>query len=121
METLQHVYAPELSVERKRSLVSRFFAWCESQEEERLLWLGIVVGGHGCVITPLTLLFIALSGNHTIFWPFAIGAMAMALVVNLAAFPTKITLPVFFLSLVVDLFIIINCIALGLTGIPVSY
>jgi hypothetical protein len=119
METLQHVYTPEFSVEKKRSLAGRFLTWCESREEERLLWLGFIVGGHGCVFTPLTLLFIILAGNLTIFWPFAIAAMTMSLVVNLAALPTKITIPVFFLSLLIDLFIIVNCIAIGLTAPPV--
>jgi hypothetical protein len=113
METLQHAYAPEMVTERKRSLISRFFAWCETQEESRLLWLGIIVGGHGCVITPLTLLFIMLAGNPVIFWPFAIAAMTMALVVNLAALPARITIPIFLFSLLIDLFVIINCIAIG--------
>lgn len=113
METLQHVYAPELVAERKNSLIRRFFAWCQAQEENRLLWLGIILGGHGCVITPLTLLFIMLAGNPVILWPFAIAAITMALVVNLAALPTKITIPIFLFSLLIDLFIIINCIAIG--------
>lgn len=114
METLQHVYTPHLAGERKKSLMARFLTWCETQEEQRMLWLGFTVGGHGCVFTPLTLLFIMLAGNLTIFWPFAIAAMAMSLVVNLAALPTKITIPVFFISLIIDLFIIINCIVIGL-------
>lgn len=117
METLQHVYVPQRVTESKRSLTDRFFAWCHAQEENRLLWLGIIVGGHGCVITPLTLLFIMLAGNPAIMWPFAIAAMTMALVVNLAALPTKITIPIFFFSLLIDLFIIINCIAIGFSVI----
>jgi hypothetical protein len=41
--------------------------------------------------------------------------MGMCLVTNLAALPTKITLPIFFLSLVIDLAIIISGIASGFT------
>jgi hypothetical protein len=117
METLQHVYTPELVTERKISLTSRFLTWCQAQEENRLLWLGIILFGHGCVITPLTLFSIMLAGNPVILWPFAIAAMTMSLVVNLAAMPTKITIPIFLFSLVIDLLVIINCIAIGFSVI----
>jgi hypothetical protein len=53
---------------------------------------------------------VVLAGNHFIFWPFVIGAMASTLLVNLAAMPTKITIPVFLFSVLVDLVIIISCI-----------
>ena len=116
MKTLQQAYHPAYyAVERKRTIVHRFFAWCKAQEKNRLAWLGIIITGHGCVFTPLTVLFIVLSGNNPVFWPFAIGAMGMALVTNLAALPTRVTLPVFFLSLLIDLVIIVNCLALGFT------
>jgi hypothetical protein len=39
--------------------------------------------------------------------------MGITLVTNLAAMPTKITIPVFFLSVLVDLVIIASCIAIG--------
>ena len=117
METLQHAYsAVHYHAEAKKTLVHRFFSWCQAQEKSRLAWLAIMVTGHGCIITPLTLLFIMLSGNNVIFWPFAIASMTMALVVNLAALPTKITIPVFFLSLLIDLFVIVNCIVIGISA-----
>jgi hypothetical protein len=114
METINQSY-PSLhfGIERKKSVVHRFFAWCENQQEKRLLWLAVIITGHACLLTPLTLLFIMLTGNNTIFWPFAIAAMTMALVTNLAALPTKITIPVFILSILIDLAIIANCLALG--------
>jgi hypothetical protein len=40
--------------------------------------------------------------------------MGACLVVNLAALPTKITIPVFFISVLIDLVIIISCIVIGL-------
>ena len=119
METLQHSYvATQVHSEAKPSVITRFFSWCAKQEEKRLLWLGVIVGGHGCVFTPLTVMMIMLSGNNPVFWPFAIGAMTMALVVNLAALPTKITIPIFILSLLIDLVLIINCISIGLSMPP---
>jgi hypothetical protein len=56
---------------------------------------------------------VVLAGNHFIFWPFVIGAMGATLLVNLAAMPTKITIPVFFFSVLIDLVIIISCVAIG--------
>jgi hypothetical protein len=43
-----------------------------------------------------------------------IVSMGMALVTNLAAMPTKITIPIFVLSVLIDLAVIISCFAIGL-------
>jgi hypothetical protein len=105
--------------EEKISLVQRFFTWCKNQDTNRLTWLAVILTGHGCIITPLTVMFIMITGNNPILWPIAIAAMGMCLVVNLAALPTKITIPVFFLSLAIDLAIIITGLSAGFS-IPVS-
>lgn len=115
MEILQQSFTTVHVVRQERqSLVHRFFAWCRTQEEKRLLWLAVIVFVHGCIITPITAMFVLLGGNNIVWWPPLIGAMGMSLVTNLAAMPTKITIPVFFLSLVIDLAIIIACISHGL-------
>ena len=114
MNSLQPTYS---STYKKSISVStawkRFINWSSKQEENRLLWLGISIVGHGCVLTVATVGAIVLSGNNFIFWPFAIAAMVMALVVNLAALPTKIIIPVFFLSILIDVVIIAICIGNG--------
>ncbi len=84
-----------------------------------MLWLAISLAGHGCVLTIITMFAIMFAGNNFIFWPFAIGAMAMCLIVNLAAMPTKITIPVFFLSVLIDVVIIAICVATGFNMSPV--
>ena len=113
MKALQHPYSPayQHSVKEK-SVVSRFFDWCQSQEKYRFGWLSAILAGHGCFITPLTLLFVMIAGNSMLLWAFVIGAMGASLITNLAALPTKITIPVFFLSLLVDVVVVVNCIAL---------
>ena len=93
--------------------LSRFVKWTGSQEKNRMLWLAIAVAGHGCVITIITLFAILFTGNHFIYWPFAIAAMGATLIVNLAALPTKITIPVFFISILVDVVIIALCLTNG--------
>lgn len=95
------------------SLWKKFINWCDSQEKYRFGWLATALTLHGCVLTILTMFAVVLAGNHFIFWPFVIGAMGITLIVNLAAMPTKITIPVFFFSVLVDLTIIVSCIAIG--------
>lgn len=115
METIVHHSINQSYTETHYSYSpwKRFITWAEGQEENRLLWLALAVVGHGCIITILTIVAIIFSGNLFIFWPFAIAAMAMAVISNLAAMPTKITIPVFFFSILVDLAIIGCCMAIG--------
>jgi hypothetical protein len=95
------------------SLVAKFLAWCRGQEQNRLLWLGIILAGHGCILTPLTVMAVLLAGTNMALFVLAIVAMGMSLVTNLAAMPTKITIPVFLLSVLIDMAIIISCVAIG--------
>lgn len=107
MQTLQQVYVPSLvSEKRKQSIVARFMAWCTNQEENRLGWLATILAVHGCVLTPATVITVAQGSNDIALWGLAMGAMAMSLVTNLAAMPAKITIPVFFTSVVIDLAVI---------------
>ena len=99
--------------ESKSSLVMRFRAWTDSQENYRLLWLGIGLCGHGCFLTPATVLAVVLAGTNLIFFMTAMATMTMVLVTNLAALPTRITIPIFLLSVLVDLGIILACFGIG--------
>ncbi len=117
METsIQHVFSHSQSKTRTGiSLWKRFINWANGQEEHRFGWTAFAIAGHGCVFTIFTTMVILLTGNHFIFWPFAIGAMATCLIANLAAMPTRITIPVLFISLLVDLVIIGICLGNGIT------
>lgn len=97
----------------KTSIFSRFIHWCEGQQKNRFIWLALALVGHGCALTPITMFAIILSGNNIVFWMMAIIAMMTALVTNLAALPTKYTIPAFFFSIVVDLLIIASALTIG--------
>src|SRR6476646_8165572 len=92
------------------SVFPKFFKWCAGQEENRLLWLGLALAGHGCILTPLTIFAVILAGTNMVLFMAALVTMAMALVTNLAAMPTKYTIPIFLFTILVDLGIIIACI-----------
>lgn len=110
--TVRNVYSHSIETS-KASVWKKFISWCNGQEKYRFGWLAAALTLHGCILTILTMFAVILAGNHFIFWPFVIGAMGITLIVNLAAMPTKITIPVFFFSVLVDLIIIISCIAIG--------
>jgi hypothetical protein len=116
METTlqQTITANYTATTTKTNTWKKFISWCESQEQFRFGWLGAALATHGCIATPITLFFIILSGNVFTFWILAIAAMGASLITNLAAMPTKVTIPTLFLSLVIDVAIIISCISMGL-------
>ena len=121
MKALQHSFLQsEAYRQPKVSLVQRFVSWSRSQEKNRLGWLALIIAAHGCVATPITLIAIILSGNNIVFWFMAMAAMGGALVTNLAAMPTRITIPVFITTLFIDLFIIINCVVAGFNIAAIS-
>lgn len=108
MQTLQQTLQPAFNrVTTKQSPFARFFAWSAAQERNRFAWLAVILFVHGCVLTPLTLLFVFAGGNDIIFFFLTTLAMAISLISNLAAMPTKITIPVFFFSVLMDVVIIV--------------
>lgn len=110
----QHVSSADIRTSVSHSSPwARFIKWADGQENNRMLWTALSIAGHGCVVTIITMATILLTGNNFIFWPFALAAMSMCVVVNLAAMPTKITIPVFFFSLLIDVVIIVLCLAHG--------
>lgn len=107
MQTIQNIYGSDkLAVTPQKSVFSKFFAWCNRQEKYRFGWVAAILAIQGCVLAPITVLAIAFSGNSMIFWGLLIGGMAASLIANLAAMPTKITIPVFFLSISIDITVI---------------
>jgi hypothetical protein len=95
------------------SVFKKFINWCKGQDENRFMWVGIVMAGHGCILTPLTVMAVLLAGTNMFLFMLAIVSMGMAVVTNLASMPTKITIPVFVLSILIDIAIVIASVAIG--------
>lgn len=87
--------------------------WCDGQQKNRLLWLGVALAAHGCILTPITIMAVLLAGTNLFLFILALVAMGLSLVTNLAAMPTRITIPVFIFSVLIDLAIIISCVLIG--------
>lgn len=95
------------------SVFARFFQWCTDQNGDRLLWIGIILAAHGCILTPVTAMAVFATGGSFALFMSAMVAMAMALVTNLAALPTKYTLPVFAFSILVDVAVVVAALSMA--------
>jgi hypothetical protein len=111
MKTLtQTSYSPTYKAPAQFNLFSKFFTWCAGQEKNRFGWLALSLAAHGCIITPLVVALVGFTGNNFVLWMAAMVAMGITLIVNLAAMPTKVTIPTFVLSVIIDIAIIIASI-----------
>jgi len=97
------------------SFFSKFIDWCRNQEEDRLFWLAISLTIHGCILVPIAILAVMLAGNALGLFMLVLISMGMSLVANLAAMPTKITIPIFALSILIDIGVFIACAVIGLS------
>ena len=93
------------------SVFTRFIGWCGTQQKSRLFWQAIILAFHGCILTPIAMLLSLQAGAGSLLWIPVIAAMAINLIPNLAALSTKITIPVFFISIVIDVAIMIVAVS----------
>ena len=99
---------PYVEKKTRVSSLRRFISWCDQQEKNRLLWLGIGLMGQIGMVVPLTLLSILfLANNNFVLWIVVLIANLPVLALNLAAQPPKVTIPVMLSSLMVDLVVIV--------------
>ena len=121
--TLSHIFRPlvkdsnSIGIATKSSLIYKFNTWLKTQEEYRLLWLGIAVLGGIATVLPLTLLTVIFWANNSlILWSITLAVNLPVLVLNLAAQPPKVTVPVLFSVWFIDAVIILYCLALYLVA-----
>ena len=105
---LHHTHRTHKSVWRE------FIDYAEGQQDKRLFWAAVGILGHGTIFTIVTLAAVMLLGNNLFLYAIACFNMTMVVVINLAALPTKYTIPLFILSLFIDLSVIITAIVLHL-------
>jgi hypothetical protein len=94
------------------SFIQRFLSWSRAQQHDRFLWIGIGLALQGCALAPITLYFVSLVGMNLALFCVVLTAMAMVVVTNLAALPTRITIPVLAASVIIDLGVIITSLAM---------
>lgn len=85
------------------SLLQRFAAWSAGQEEQHhIAWTGVSLVATAAVFFPVTMAFILLNGAAFPLIVTAMIALVMVVVLNLAAMPTRYTIPAFLLGIGID-------------------
>ena len=106
--TIYHPHAHSLNGQHRLSLTG-FFTWCTKQETNKLFWMAISMLLQSCVLVPITWVALYQADKSIIYYTMPMLAIVMCLVTNLAALPTRITIPVFILSVVIDLLVLAVC------------
>jgi hypothetical protein len=83
-------------------LFRKFKAFCERQQKNRLGWTAIILAGQVFLLVPLTLLAISFNGSPFVLWTPVILSSFVTAVSNLLALPTKVTIPVFCASVLIN-------------------
>lgn len=96
------------------NLFAGFFKWCDAQEKNRIMWTGISLTTQACLFTPLALVAVMLSGVSVVLLALTVVTIFINLVVNLAAMPARVTIPVFVFSILIDIAVIIAAVSMGI-------
>lgn len=92
----------------KKSLVSRFIQWATNEDaEHHVAWVGISITFMTAIFFPLTMSAILLNGASFGLIITAMVSLALVVIVNLAAMPTRYTIPLFLLGILIDVAAII--------------
>jgi len=103
-------------VKNEKNVATKFFGWCEAQESNRFLWLALSFFAQIGMILPVTAVFVVFfGGNNLLLWTIMVAVNVPALVLNLAALPTKTTLPFMFFGWLTQAAIIMYCIGFAIT------
>lgn len=81
--------------------------WSANLQEQRLPLLAAMLMIHGCITVPLTMVCLNLAGFELVQFSLITLATFAILVTNLAALPTKITIPTYLASSAIHLAVIL--------------
>lgn len=93
------------------STQQKFFTWAAGLEEQRLPLLAGMLTVHGCITVPVTMGLLLASGAGLFLLGVMVFTTFAVLVTNLAALPTKITVPTY---------VFVTAIHLALIAISIS-
>jgi len=95
------------SVSRKPSVFARFIDWAAKQDaSQHIGWLGVSVISMTAVFFPMTMTAILFHGGSFGLIIAAMTSLVLVVVTNLAALPTKYTIPFFLLCIAIDVVVI---------------
>ena len=90
------------------SLIGRFFDWAEKEDvEHHIGWVGFSIVAMTAVFFPVTMAAILFNGASFGLIVAAMVPLVLVFVTNLAALPTKYTIPFFFVGALAELIIMV--------------
>ncbi|HXB43816.1 MAG TPA: hypothetical protein VNV85_07155 [Puia sp.] len=98
----------QINAHEKRSTFARFIQWATQEDQEHhIAWVGGSITVMTAIAFPLTMAAILMNGE--IFGLIIVAMVSLVLVVttNLAAMPTRYTIPFFFMGILIDLGVIV--------------
>jgi len=92
------------------ALWNKLLLFSEKQQSNRMLWTAIGIFGHGTVFTPIAMGLVFYTSHIFGLLITVCFSMILVVIVTLAALPTKYVIPVFLLSLLIDVCVIISAL-----------
>jgi hypothetical protein len=89
-----------------KNLLTRFLTWTKNEEKNHIAWMGISITTMSAVFFPITMSAILFNGAIFKLIIGAIFSLAFVVIANLAALPTKYTIPVFLTGIIIDIVLI---------------
>jgi hypothetical protein len=103
------------SAKTRSNIFTKFLNWCEAQQNDRLLWLAVTCFAQIGMTLPVTAYFILFFGGNNMFLWIILGIVNVpVMVLNLAALPTKTTLPFIFFGWLTQIAITMYCIGFAM-------
>jgi hypothetical protein len=90
------------------SLIDRFFDWATKEDvKHHIGWVGLSIVAMTAIFFPVTMSAILLNGASFGLIIAAMVPLVLVFVTNLAALPTKYTIPFFFVGVLAELIILV--------------
>ena len=98
-----------VTYKENKTILSRFFQWAADEDRERhIVWVGGTITAMAAVFFPLTMSVVRANGASFGLIIAAMVSLSIVVVANLAAMPTRYTIPLFFLGILIDAAVIIT-------------
>jgi hypothetical protein len=90
-----------------KNLPARFLTWIKNEEKNRIAWAGISITVMAAVFFPITMSAILFNGAIFKLIVGAIISLVLVVITNLAALPTKYTIPALLTGIIMDIVLIL--------------
>ncbi|HEY8733389.1 MAG TPA: hypothetical protein VIL90_02410 [Puia sp.] len=96
-----------LNKKSKSIFLVRFLNWSKEEEKNRIAWVGISITIMTAIFFPVTMVAILLHGASFKLIIIAMFSLILVVIPNLAALPTRITIPAFSIGMLLDILLVI--------------